>query len=92
MLEPKQPPTHPRSAGGAGWSGFATSSPVLLLAVEPIPAEVREQFLIAAVTAFVLAGPGTDADRSADRAAGGGGVAAIGWNTVSGSDCNPTKP
>jgi hypothetical protein len=35
---------------------------VLLLSAEPIPAEVREQFLISAVTAFVLAGPGTDAE------------------------------
>ena len=31
-------------------------------AADPIPMEMREQFLIAAVTAFVLAGPGTDAE------------------------------
>jgi hypothetical protein len=63
---------------------------VLLSSAEPIPAEVREQFLIAAVTAFVLAGPGTDAEARIARLAEA--AMAIGWNTVSGSDCNPTKP
>ena len=51
---------------------------------------MREQFLIAAVTAFVLAGPGTDAEARIARLAEA--AMAIGWNTVSGRDFNPMKP
>ena len=33
---------------------------LLLPAAEPIPLAMREQFLVAAVNAFMLAGPGTN--------------------------------
>jgi hypothetical protein len=63
---------------------------VLLSSAEPIPAEVREQFLIAAVTAFVLAGPGTDAEARIARLAEA--AMNIGWNSVADKDINPTRP
>jgi hypothetical protein len=58
-------------------------------AAGPIPAEVREQFLAAAAAAFVLAGPGTDAEARIARLAEA--AMTIGWNVVAAEDSNPTK-
>ena len=71
--------------------GFSNEQLSVLLSVaDPIPMEMREQFLIAAVTAFVLAGPGTDAEARIARLAEA--AMAIGWNSVTDRDSNPTKP
>jgi hypothetical protein len=62
---------------------------LLLPAAEPIPLEMREQFLVAAVNAFVHAGPGTTAEALIARLAEA--AMAIGWNIIAGEDKNPTN-
>jgi hypothetical protein len=58
-------------------------------AADPIPLEMREQFLVAAVNAFMLAGPGTDAEARIARLAEA--TMAIIWKIVADEGDNPTK-